>query len=283
MQYHEKFEQDLKILHDHENVNIFASGSNSLLKDKKAFLTGRNVQRVINPLTFEEFLQFKNLKINAGEKQLQKKYFFEYLSVGGMPEYVLTKDPEKIISLVNNIIYKDIVGKHNIKNIGKIQELFLLLCERVGKRLTYNKLANILGIDVETVSSYISYFEETFLIYQIPRYAKSLNERVKSPKKVYIADNAFRTIFVGLKDIGALWENLVFLQLKENKVSYYFEDDKEVDFIVDFFPKKCIALEAKWKDEVSDEEKKTLEKAPCKEKMMVSTLEDLEKVKLLVK
>ncbi len=283
VQYHEKFEQDLKILHDHENVKIFASGSNSLLlKDKKAFLTGRNVHRVVNPLTFAEFLLFRKLKIPAGEEQLQKKYFLEYLTLGGMPEYVLTEDPEKITSLINNIIYKDIIGKHGIKNPTKIQELFLLLCERVGKRLTYNKLANLLGIDVETVSSYISYFEETFLIYQVPRYTKTLNERIKSPKKIYIADNAFRTVFVGLKDIGALWENMIFLQLKEKKVSYYFENDKEIDFIVELFPKHCLAVEAKWKDEISSEEKETVELAPCKEKMIASVPKDLEKIKALI-
>lgn len=279
VQYHEKFEQDMKILHDHENVKIYASGSNSLLlKDKKAFLTGRNVQRVINPLTFDEVLLFKGIKISAGEKQLQQKHFLEYLEQGGMPEYILTNDPEKITSLVNNIIYKDIVGKHNIKNVKKIQELFLLLCERVGKRLTYNKLANILGIDVETVSSYLSYFEETFLIYQVPRYAKSLNEIVKSPKKIYIADNGLRTVFVGGRDLGALWENLVFLQFKEKKVSYFFENEKEIDFIIESPPKHCFAVEAKLKEEINDEERKLLEKAPCKEKMLVRTLNDLKKV-----
>lgn len=279
VQYHEKFEQDMKILHDHENVKIYASGSNSLLlKDKKAFLTGRNVQRVINPLTFDEVLLFKGIKISAGEKQLQQKHFLEYLEQGGMPEYILTNDPEKITSLVNNIIYKDIVGKHNIKNVKKIQELFLLLCERVGKRLTYNKLANVLGIDVETVSSYLSYFEETFLIYQVPRYAKSLNEIVKSPKKIYIADNGLRTVFVGGRGLGALWENLVFLQFKEKKVSYFFENEKEIDFIIESPPKHCFAVEAKLKEEIDDEERKLLEKAPCKEKMLVRTLSDLKKV-----
>lgn len=279
VQYHEKFEQDLKVLHDHENVKLFASGSNSLLlRDKKAFLTGRNVQRVITPLTFDEFLLFKGIKIPAGEEQLQQKYFRKYLEQGGMPEYVLSNDPEKMTSLVNNIIYKDIVGKHNIKNVRKIQELFLLLCERVGKRLTYNKLAKVLGIDVETVSSYLSYFEETFLIFQVPRYAKSLNAVMKSPKKIYIADNGFRTVFVGERDLGALWENLVFLQFRERKVSYFLENEKEIDFIVEYLPKRCFAVEAKLKDHISDGEKMILEKAPCKEKILASTVNDLKKI-----
>jgi len=200
-----------------------------------------------------------------------------------MPEYVLTNDPEKAVSLVNNIIYKDIIGKHNLKNAKKIEELFLLLCERVGKRLTYNKLANVLGLDVETVSSYISYFEEAFLIYQVNRYARSLNEIVKSPKKIYIADNGIRCIFVGSKDKGALWENLVFLSLKEQKVSYYYENDREIDFILELLHgKRILAFEAKYKENPDDKELKFFMNSRFKEKFLIKNQNDLENACKLV-
>jgi uncharacterized protein len=233
IQYHDNFAQDLKTLHDHQNVKICASGSNALiLKDKKAFLTGRNKNIIVMPLSFEEFLLFQQIKITQSNTHLNKKYFEEYLKIGGMPEYVLTRETEKIINLVNDIIHKDIIGKHKIRNTRKIEELFLLLCERVGKRVSYNKLANILGIDSETVSAYISFFEEAFLIHQIQRYTKSLNEAVHSPKKIYIADTGIKNVFVGFRDKGALMENLVFLQIKEKKPSYYYENGKEIDFII---------------------------------------------------
>lgn len=281
IQEHQHFERDLKILHDHENVKIFASGSNSLmLKDKGAFLTGRNKNIVINPLSFEEYLQFKGIKINLSDQQLVNSYFEQYLEMGGMPEYVLTQDPEKIISLVNNIIYKDIVGKHGLKNPAKLEALFLLLCERVGKRLTYNKLANIFDLDVETISSYVSYFEEAFLIYQVNRYVHSKNEIIRSPKKIYIADNGLRSVFVGFKDKGALWENLIYLKLKSlkiaPKISYYYENEHEVDFIVELpKQKRIIAVEAKYKPDVSDDDLKLFNKLKIKEKYLLKDYEDL--------
>lgn len=284
IQYHDNFERDIKVLHDNENVKIFASGSNSLiLKDKNAFLTGRNKNIIINPLSFEEYLLFKGLSIVSSEKQLIKKYFEDYLELGGMPEYVLTNDPEKITSLVSNIIYKDIVGKHNIKNAKKIEELFLLLCERIGKRLTYNKLANILSIDAETVSSYISYFEEAFLVYSINRYAASLNEVVHSPKKIYLADNGIRSVFVGFKDKGALWENLVFSKIRGKKVSYYYENEHEIDFIVEIQQKReCIAIEAKYKENLEKEELEFFKNSKFKKKLIVQYLEDFNKIEELL-
>jgi len=284
IQYHDHFEADLKILHDHEKVKIFASGSNSLiLKDRKAFLTGRNRKIVINPLSFEEYLFFQGISILPVDRQLVEKQIQGYLEYGGMPEYVLSHDPEKILFLIKDIIYKDIVGKHGIKNPKKIEELLLLLCERVGKRLTYNKLAHILGIDAETVSAYVSYFEETFLLYQVSRYATSLNEVVRSPKKIYIADQGLRNVLTGFRDKGALWENLVFLQIKECPVTYFYENGREIDFIIKIpKQKREIAVEAKFKEIVDKQELKTLQESSFKEKIVVKDWNDLQKLKKMI-
>ena len=274
IQYKPDFERELKILHDHELVKIFISGSNSLiLKDKKAFLTGRSQVFLVEPLDFDEFLLFKNIEIKKSEVYLLKKYFHQYLEIGGMPEYVLTGNQGKITSLVEDIIYKDIVGKYGVKNISKLRELFLLLCERVGKRMSYNKLAKILGVQVDTVIKYISYFEEVFLIYQINRHTKSLNEEIKSPKKIYISDIGIKNIFVGFRDLGALFENLVFLKIKKQKPKYYFENNKEIDFIVD---KK--AIEVKFKEKLDLGEMSYWKYLKFKEKKVIQTYEDLLKL-----
>lgn len=277
IQYKPDFERELKVLHDNENIKIFISGSNSLiLKDKKAYLTGRNKVFKVEPLDFNEFLLFNNLSLDSSQPYLANKYFQEYLEIGGMPEYVLTRDKGKVMSLVEDIIYKDIVAKHGVKNIAKLKELFLLLCERVGKRLSYNKLANILGIKVDTVINYVSYFEDVFLIYQVNRYARSLNEVIKSPKKIYIADSGLRNVYVGFKDIGALFENIVFLKLKNKNPSYYFENNKEVDFIIG-----KIAVEAKYRENIEPKELAFFNALHFKEKILVQNYQDLLKLEKL--
>jgi predicted AAA+ superfamily ATPase len=91
------------------------------------------------------------------------------MEYGGMPEYVLTKDPEYITNLTKNIIYKDIIAKYNLRDNDAIENLFRLLCERVGKPVSYNKLGHILGISKNSVKNYIDYFKETYLFYTIEK------------------------------------------------------------------------------------------------------------------
>ncbi len=247
IQAKEDFETDLKALVDNENIKIICSGSQSLLiKDKKAKLTGRVRTIFIDPLSFPEFLKFTDAKVDKADEHLYKSYFEEYLEIGGIPRYVLDRDPNYMIELVDSIITKDIVNYHNIKNPKLLKELFLLLCERVGKRVSFNKIANVLSTSVETVRQYISYMEEAFLIHVIYRHARTLNERIKSNRKVYISDVGLRNVMTGFKDKGSVFENLVYLKLKDKEPRYYFEDSKEVDFVFG-----DTALECKFKDDAS--------------------------------
>lgn len=265
IQAKENFEQDLKSLVDNENVKIFCSGSQSLLlRDKKALLTGRTKTIHINPLTFKEFLQFSDIQITKENKHLYKKYFEEYLEIGGIPRYVLERDPGYIIELVDAIIVKDIVSYHNLKNLKIIKELFLLLCERAGKRLSFNKIANILSVSVESIRHYISFMEESFLINLVYRHTKTLNERIKSNRKVYIADVGIRNVIASFKDKGAIFENLVFLNIKDKDPKYYFENNKEIDFVF-----KDTAIECKYKETIDKEELSALNTSRFKKKMVV--------------
>ncbi|MHA1401353.1 MAG: ATP-binding protein [Candidatus Heimdallarchaeaceae archaeon] len=275
VQYKEDFERELKVLHDIENVKIYAGGSNSLvIRDKKAYLTGRHIVVKVEPLTFEEYLHFNNLTIKKTEAYLYERYVEDYLREGGMPEYVLSKNREKLLQLVKDILYKDIVTRYNVRNVKKLEELFVLLCERVGKRLTVNKLRKVLGIKNETITNYLSYLEETYLIYLVPKCSKSLNEQIRAPKKVYVADTGIRTMFVGYKDKGALFENLVFLKLKNSNPCYGILNGKEIDFVVG---KNC-AVEVKYKREVDDKQLSYFYNSEYKKKILIKNIKDLRKL-----
>jgi len=249
--YKKDFNQELKNLYDLENVKIFASSSSaSLLKDKKAFLTGRTRTIEIEPLDFQEFLIFRGYSVKKSESYLLKKYFEEYMEYGGIPEYVLTKDVNYITNLVDNIIYKDIIALHGIKNKELVKELFKLLCERIGKQISYNKLANILDISKDSVKSYISYFIECYLFHLVEKDSKSLNERVKSNKKIYCSDIGIKNVTSGFKDLGAVYENLVFLKIKNQNPRYIKRDSIEIDFIT-----KDSIIEAKYNQELDKKQR----------------------------
>ena len=247
----ENFEQELKSLYDSENVKMICSSSKAtLMMDKRAYLTGRTKTIEVMPLTFQEFLIFKKVEIKKADGVILESYFKDYLKIGGIPYYVLTEDREYLNELVQNVIYKDIIARYNITNEKVIKELFNLLCERVGKITSYNKLANILGISVDSVKRYVGYFEKSYLFYIVDRYSKSLNERVTSPKKIYIGDVGIKNLITGYRDLGASYENLVFLKIKNKDPYYYRKNGVEIDFIV-----KDFLIEAKYDRDLDEKHK----------------------------
>ncbi len=261
----ENYHQELKNIYDLEETKIYASSSSaSLLRDKNAYLTGR--QRVIEvmPLDFEEYLDFKEIKIKKSDEYLIEGYFEEYMSDGGMPEYVLTGDISYLQNLIDNILYKDIIAYHNIKNENIVRDFYRLLMERSGKQLSLNKIANILEIGVDSARRYMAYFEDTYLIYTVEKYGK-LNERLKNPKKVYAGDVGLKNIVTGFRDKGAVFENLVFLKIKNQNPSYVYVDGTEIDFMTE----SKTLVEVKYKSALNEKQQKLFDSTDANEKKIV--------------
>lgn len=259
------FNQELKNLYDLGYYKIFASSSSaSLLIDKKAMLTGRSRYFEIEPLDFQEFMVFNEYFPKKSEKHLVKRYFEEYMETGGMPEYVLTSDPEYINSLINNILYKDIIAKHNIREEETVLDLFRLLCERTGKQLSYNKLAKILDVGKDTVIRIIRYFIDAYL-FRLVEVKGRLNEKIKGKKKIYCADVGIKNVVTGFRDKGAIYENLVFLKIKHMNPEFINKDGVEIDFWY-----KDHLIEAKYGLPIEGKQKEVFENFKAKNKIIAS-------------
>lgn len=266
----EHYHQELKNFYDLENVKIFASSSSaSLLKDKNAYLTGRSRIVEVMPLDFDEYLLFKQIDIRKSDHYLLEGYFEEYMQDGGMPEFVLTGDVSYLQNLADNIIAKDIVAHYGVRHAGVIKEYYKLLMERCGKQLTLNKIAGILDISVDSARRYFHYFEETYLIYSVEKYGK-LNERIKSPKKIYASDVGLRNVVTGYRDKGAVFENLVFLKLKQKHPRYLNQDGIEIDFVTE---NGCL-VEVKYNSELNEKQRKLFDSFEAKNKIVVRGVDD---------
>ena len=265
----ENFEQELKNLYDEGKVKLICSSSKAtLMRDKRAYLTGRTKTIEVMPLTFDEFLEFKKADIKKSDKARLESYFKDYLKLGGIPYYVLNEDSEYLEELVQSIIYKDIIAEYKITNEKVIMELFNLLCERVGKSISYSKIANMLGISVDSVKRYINYFEKSYLFYVMERDSKSLNERITSPKKIYIGDVGIKNMITGFRDLGASYENLVFLKIKHLSPRYFFEDGVEIDF-----KGKNFLIETKYNRDLVDKQKKVFDSVKGYRKIVANGVE----------
>jgi predicted AAA+ superfamily ATPase len=258
----DNFEQELKSIYDNENIKVICSSSiATLMRDKRALLTGRTKTIEVMPLTFTEFLQFKKAVIPKSDKHLIEAHFKDYLRIGGVPHYVLTEDKDYLNELVQNIVYKDIIAYHNITNEKAVKEMFVLLCERVGKVMSYSKLARMLHLSVDTAKRFVGYFEKAYLFYVVDKYAGSYNERVTAPKKIYCGDVGIKNMITGFRDLGASYENLVFLRIKHLDPNYYSENLTEIDFITE-----DSAVEAKYGGELTAKQKKAFDAIKKKNK-----------------
>ena len=263
------YQRALKNLYDLDNVKIYASSSSaSLLRDKNAFLTGRQRVLEIMPLDFNEYLQFRKIHIKQADFHLKLSYFEDYMQDGGMPEYVLTRDLSYLQNLIDSIIHKDIIAMHKIKNIQVVKDFYRLLMERSGKQLSLNKIAKILSIGVDTARRYLSYFEDNYLIYTIEKYGK-LNERLKNPKKIYASDIGLKNIATGFRDKGAIFENLVFLHIKNKSPSYVSSAGIEIDFIT----KDKFLIEAKYNSVLNTKQQKLFDKTIANKKIVIDSAE----------
>lgn len=260
----DNFEQELKSIYDNENIKVICSSSiATLMRDKKALLTGRTRTIEVMPLTFTEFLQFRKAEIPKSDKHLLEAHFKDYLRIGGVPYYVLTEDKEYLNELVQNIIYKDIIAYHHITNEKAVKEMFVLLCERVGKVMSYNKLARLLHISVDTAKRFVDYFEKAYLFYIVDKHTGSYNKSVTSPKKIYAGDVGIKNMITGFRDLGASYENIVFLKIKHLDPHYYSENLVEIDFITE-----DSVIEAKYGGELTAKQKKVLESINKKNKIV---------------
>jgi predicted AAA+ superfamily ATPase len=242
--YSPNWAQTIKSLYDLpvKTFKIVCSGSSSkMIEDNKAFLTGRETSLFVSPLDFGEF------KIFSKKDDLLR----DYLYYGGYPEYVLEKEPNYLNELVRDIIEKDIVKVHKVKNNQYLFDLCQILAKQVGYKSSAHKVANVLSLDNKTVENYILYLKEVKLIESIYQYSQSLNKKLYSPKKYYFNDLGMRNSFVGFSDIGSLVENAIFIKLaKKYGVSniYYLSDARgnEVDFVVTLKSDEVILVESKY-------------------------------------
>ena len=257
-------------LYENENIKIFLTGSNASLLSSEisTALTGRNRTITNFPFSFGEFLNFKNYRLQENDfyqtkkRAVIKSFFQEYLKLGGYPEIVKINDPTLLEQYFKDIIYRDILPRYSIKKIKEIRELCLFLTSNLGSIHSYSRLQNLIGVkSLNTVKTYLEILEEVFLFFRINLFDYSIKRQIYNPSKIYIIDTALGNSisFKFSENIGHIYKNLVFLELKRrSKEIYYWKSKKgkEVDFLI----KKGLNIEEAIQVSYNLNDKKTLDR-----------------------
>ena len=224
-----------------QNYELFITGSNSQLLSGElaSLLSGRYVEFEIYPFSFIEFAEYKNMPPD-------KDTFITYLRTGGLPE-TLHFDEDEIIrhyieSLKNTIILRDIIQRYKVKDVSLLEDIFGFLTVNIGNLTSISAIIKYFKsrqrkTNYETLSTYISYLNDAFIIHEVDRYQVRGKQTIAGVRKYYLNDLAFKNYLFGFypSDIRYNLENHVFIQLKRMgyKVSVGVINGNEIDFVAE--------------------------------------------------
>jgi len=224
---------------------VILTGSNSgLLSGELATrITGRYIDLTLFPFSFKESLgKEMQAAYTTRERAEVLKRLGEYLKTGGFPE-VRNFGKAILQRIYEDVITKDVLFRYKIKKREELKRVAKYLITNFGEEISYRKLSRILGVKhVATVSNWVSYIENAYLIFRLERFSYKLKQQFIAPKKVYCIDNglAGAMAFSVSENVGRLMENAVAVHLYDRKCSsrelevYYWKDHagNEVDFVL---------------------------------------------------
>lgn len=202
-----------------KNIDVYVTGSNSkmLSKDISTEFRGRGDVVRVFPFSFSEFAKASGMDKNDA--------YNEYEMFGGMP-YLLELDSDEdkysyLESLFDEIYFKDIEERYTITFPGLLRDLTNALCSSIGSLTNASKISRTLQslrktkVSSETVSSYISYLEDSFLFSEAARYDVKGKKYFEYPNKYYCTDIGLRNVRLGLRqqEDTHIMENIIYNEL----------------------------------------------------------------------
>ena len=250
----------LKIIVDHiKDVQVIVSGSSVLdihnLTQER--LTGRKFEFQMFPVSWTEFEN--NVGYMKAQQQLEIRLLY-----GMYPDVInnFGNEYEILKNLVSSYLYKDILALTGIRKSEVLEKILQALALQIGSEVSYNEIAQLVGVDKNTVSNYIDLLEKSFVIFRLNSFSRNVRNEIKANRKIYFYDNGVRNMLIGnfnflafRQDKGALWENFLIsermkvLSYQNSMAKPYFwrtTQQQEVDY-VETVADEVNAYEFKWK------------------------------------
>lgn len=251
-------------------LHLIVSSSREKLAKPSKPLRGRMLIYELYPLSFCEFLQFKNVKVEhtttVGTGRMEKA-LEDYMIFGGFPEVALVGDKIDKIKLLNSY-FKDIVGL----DVAEIAKENVTTVELFGKYVietSYFSASKCLNffksvghkIGKQSILNLERCSEEGYLFFFVPIFSHTIKDQSQYPRKAYLGDTGFMYAMSGKTSMGRLFENAVFLELKRRLLPqqdiHYWKNEEgvETDFVIreGLDAKEAIQVVYEMKDEKTKE------------------------------
>lgn len=231
------------------DADIYVTGSNSRMMSSEisTYLTGRYIAFRIFPLSFSEYLTFRNPFGAEKGKEISSHYdaLPQYLRLGGFPAIHLQPyTPDEAYPIVRDIyhstIFTDIVKRNQIRKVDQLERIVKFAFDNVGRTFSATSISNYLksqnrSIDNETVYHYLSKLESAYILHRCSRYDVQGKAILKTQEKFYLSDPAFRYSVLGYTpdSVAAMLENIVYLELLRRGYQVFIGKigSGEIDFV----------------------------------------------------
>jgi predicted AAA+ superfamily ATPase len=227
-----------------EGRRIYVTGSNAemLSHEIATTLGGRFINKEILPLSFREYLSFKNIQVSSKSKYTSERYkiikeYEEYLHFGGFPELLQMKDKREFLSSVyQKLFYGDLIARYKVANVVTLKLMVKKLAESVNNETSVNRIKNLIkstGVSIgsNTLFDYLNYLESSYLIASISNFHSKFTEK-ETNKKYYFLDTGILGLFLTDQPTKLL-ENQIYIELRRRGENPYFLKRKtEVDFYI---------------------------------------------------
>ncbi|MDR1606399.1 MAG: ATP-binding protein [Streptococcaceae bacterium] len=233
-----EFERVLDSLFIKKNVDLYVTGSNAymLSGELATLLSGRYVELKVYPLSFSEYFS-----AIGGNRETA---FQRYVEFGGFPYVTEISDEltyrDYISGIVNTILIKDVLQRKQRSDATLVEQLARYLTDSSGSLVTIKKIADTLTsmgqrTTSDTVSTYISGFQEAYLFFRADRYDISGKKYLSINSKYYPIDQSLRKILLGNKrpNFGHRLEGIVYLELLRRGYQVFVGNfgEYEIDFV----------------------------------------------------
>ncbi|MFH2020571.1 MAG: ATP-binding protein [archaeon] len=231
-------------INEMKSVHLITTSSlNKLSRFPPKALRGRISYFELFPLSFVEFLEFKNIKMPETTREIGviERELEDYLTYGGFPEVVLSENKVSILQeYMNSIIALDVAALSTVP----LKVVSDFSAQLIGTTLfSATKLENVMKnmghkIGKSTLLELEQLFEIAYLAFFVPVFSTKIKDEALYPRKVYLGDTGFVYAARGKKNFGRSYENAVFLQLRRKlspleQISYYRSvGNQEVDFVI---------------------------------------------------
>ena len=216
----DNFESVLNSFLRKPNLDVYVTGSNSkfLSSDIITEFRGRGYEVRVYPLSFSEFMSVYD--------DNEVKGLDEYINYGGLPLITTFKTREEKIDYLNyqkdNVYINDVVERNDIRNDDELKTLIEIISSSIGSLTNPTKLYNTFvskgnkSITNKTISLYLKYLEEAFLIEKSKRFDVKGKKYIETPSKYYFVDIGIRNSLINFRQLERthIMENIIYIELR---------------------------------------------------------------------